>query len=92
MPRKGGEWKRLLGGLRMVQHLQIHGAELFFSDCIGGTITRLPRQGGTRRSVDASGACWAFALGDSEAFWFQSGGKLDWSDCHLKRASFESFK
>lgn len=93
MPRKGGSWQRLAEGLRTIQMLQLHGAELFYSDCVNGTISRLPKQGGPRRSVDASGACWAFAVGDTEVLWFNSDGTTrDWKDCRLKRAPFNSFK
>ena len=92
LPRQGGAVQNLVGKLRMVHNLRLHAGTLFFSDCISGTISQLPRQGGARKSIEATGSCWAYSLGEREAFWFNGGKKLDWSDCQLRRVSYETFK
>ena len=85
MPRGGGGWVSVAFSLRTVQNMQVDGDNLTWADCLGGTISRMPRKGGTTHAFQAPGACWAYAASDRELLWFNGGKKLDWSDCSLQR-------
>lgn len=86
MGRGGGGWVSVAFGQNTIRGLAIDGDTVTWADCVAGTIARMPRRGGTIRALQAPGACWAYAVGDKEVFWFNAGKQLDWSDCSLQRA------
>jgi len=86
MGRGGGGWVSVAFSQNSIRGLQIDGDTVTWADCIAGTIARMPRRGGTIRALQAPGACWAYAVGEKEFFWFNAGQKLDWSDCTLQRS------
>lgn len=86
MGRGGGGWVSVAFSQNTIRGLQIDGDTVTWADCIAGTVARMPRRGGTIRALQAPGACWAYAVGEKELFWFNAGQKLDWSDCSLQHA------
>lgn len=86
MGRGGGGWVSVAFSQNTIRGLQLDGDTLNWADCIAGTIARMPRRGGTIRALQAPGACWAYAVGEKDVFWFNAGKKLDWTDCTLQRS------